>query len=509
MSVESSNNRRIAKNTILLYGRQLFVMIVGLYISRVVLSALGVEDYGVYNVVGGLVSIFSVVSSSMTNSISRFITFELGKNGEMKLDAIFSTSVNIQIVFSLIIIILCETIGLWFLNSHMNIPEGRLYAANYVFQASLIIFVINLISVPYCALIIAHEDMNAFAVVSIIDTFLKLIVALLISNSQFDKLIYYVILLAIEALLIRVIYSLYCRHKYIDCSYHLAVDKKLLSEMFRFAGWNFLGVGAYTLNTQGVNLLMNSYYGVVVNAARGIVTQVNNAIIQFVSSFTTAVNPQITKSFASGNLNYMYSLVFRSSKFSVYLYVFLAIPLAIEAPMIFKIWLGNIPDYVVPFFRLNLLSILIDNVLCNSLMTAVYATGDIKKYQLIVTLLGSLVFPVTWFLYYLGLAPQCTYVVYSVVYCIVLFVRLLLLREKMSFSPRLFFQDVLKPVFFVILIGIIASLSVTLVFNVSYLRIVLSFLVSTIALLISIIFLGLSKEEYLYLKERVLKLIRF
>ena len=309
MSDKSANNKRIAKNTLLLYGRQLFVMVVTLYVSRVVLSSLGVEDYGIYNVIGGLITMFIMVSGSLSSAISRFITFELGKNDLKKMNTVFSTSINIQICIAIIVVLLCETLGVWFLNSQMNIPEGRIFAANWVLQLSLLIFVLNLISIPYNASMIAHEDMNAIAVISIIDVLLKLVVALLIIGSPFDKLVFYMFLLTVEAFVIRIIYGFYCNRKYVECTYHFVYDRNLLKEMFKFAGWNFFGVGAYTLNTQGVNILMNLFFGVTVNAARGVATQVNSAISQFVYSFTTAINPQITKSYAVGDYPYMLSLI--------------------------------------------------------------------------------------------------------------------------------------------------------------------------------------------------------
>lgn len=507
MSDKSANNKRIAKNTLLLYGRQLFVMVVTLYVSRVVLSSLGVEDYGIYNVIGGLITMFIMVSGSLSSAISRFITFELGKNDLKKMNTVFSTSINIQICIAIIVVLLCETLGVWFLNSQMNIPEGRIFAANWVLQLSLLIFVLNLISIPYNASMIAHEDMNAIAVISIIDVLLKLVVALLLIGSPFDKLVFYMFLLTVEAFVIRIIYGFYCNRKYVECTYHFVYDRNLLKEMFKFAGWNFFGVGAYTLNTQGVNILMNLFFGVTVNAARGVATQVNSAISQFVYSFTTAINPQITKSYAVGDYPYMYSLICRSSKFASYLYLIMAIPLMFEAPIIFRLWLGEVPGYAVLFFRLSLFTIFIDIVLCNSLMTAIFATGDIKKYQVYVTLFGFLVFLITWAVYYWGGEPEITYIVYFCVYSVVLVVRLLVVREKTSFSIALFLREVIKPIAFVTVIGVIPILIESYLLPPSFIRVLITIILSVLSLCSAIFVVGLNVDEYIYVLSIISKFL--
>ena len=316
MSQISENNKRIAKNTLLLYVRMLFMMVVSLYTSRVILNALGVEDFGIYNVVGGVVTMFSIISSSLSSAISRFLTYELGKGNQTKLNKIFSASVSIQLLLSLIIVVLIESVGVWFMNVKMTIPESRMTAANWVLQFSIVTFVINLISVPYNAAIIAHEKMSAFAYISILEAVCKLAIALLIMVSSIDKLIFYAILMCAVAVVIRFIYGHYCKKNFAECTYHFHWDKDILKQMFGFAGWNFLGSGSFLLMTQGVNILMNMFFGVTLNAARGVANQVDNAVQQFVTNFTTAINPQITKSYATGNLSYMHQLVSAGSKYS-------------------------------------------------------------------------------------------------------------------------------------------------------------------------------------------------
>ena len=439
----SANNKRIAKNTLLLYVRMLFMMAISLYTSRVILSTLGVEDYGIQNVVGGVVAMFSVISGSMSASISRFITFELGRGELNRLKKVFSTGVNIQVGMSMLIIILAEAIGVWFLNTKMNIPENRMLAANWVFQCSILTFVINLLSVPYNAAIIAHEKMSAFAYISIIEVILRLLIVYLLFISPFDRLITYAVLSLCVGGLLRFIYGYYCKNNFEECNYHLVYDKTLLKSMAGFAGWNFLGNGAYMLNTQGVNILMNMYFGVAINAARGVAMQVDGAVKQFVNNFTTAVNPQITKSYAQGDFATMHKLVCRSSKFSAFLMMFFAVPIILETDIILTLWLNNPPNYAGVFLRWIIISSFMDTVLANSLVTSMYATGNIKRYQIIVSIVGCLVFPLSWIAYQLGFEPQMGYILYFIIYTILIFVRLYLLKDMIKLPIMMYVREVL------------------------------------------------------------------
>ena len=291
----TSNNKRIAKNTLMLYMRTMLTMAITLFTSRVILQVLGVDDYGIYNVVGGFVAMFGIVSGALTSSISRFLTFELGKGDTSRLNKIFCTSLNIQICISLLIVLLGELIGLWFLNYKMNIPPERLLAANWVLHCSLIAFAINLISIPFNAAIIANERMSTFAYVSILEVSCKLIIVYMLYLSPIDKLISYAILMVCVSLVVQSVYAIYCKRYFPECTYHRYFDKSLIKQMTGFAGWTFFTNGAMLFNTQGINILINIFFGVSVNAARGIATQVEAAVMRFVNDFTTAINPQITK----------------------------------------------------------------------------------------------------------------------------------------------------------------------------------------------------------------------
>ncbi len=499
----SDNNKRIAKNTLLLYVRMLFTMAVSLFTSRVILNTLGVEDYGINNVVGGIVTMFSVLSGSLSSSISRFITFELGKGNIERLKTIFSTGVNIQLGMSVLIIIIAEAVGIWFLNTKMNIPTDRMVAANWVFQCAILTFVLNLLSVPYNAAIIAHEKMSAFAYISVVEVSLKLIIVYMLMISPFDRLETYAVLLLLVGAVIRFIYGYYCKRHFEECTYHFVFDKPVLKEMTGFAGWNFLGNGAYMLNTQGVNILMNLYFGVAVNAARGIATQVDAALKQFVNNFTTAVNPQITKSYAQGDLDYMHKLVCRSAKFSAFLMMFFAVPIILETNTILTIWLKTVPDYAVIFLQWIIISSFMDTVLANSLVTSMFATGKIKRYQIIVTTVGCLVFPLSWIAFKLGFEPQVGYILYFIIYTILLFVRLYLLKDMVKLPVMMYIREVLYKLAPIIVVGFAIPGILILTMDAGWLRLILVCLLSVLVTAASEYFIGLSNKEKNFVAEMI------
>lgn len=499
----SDNNKRIAKNTLLLYVRMLFTMAVSLFTSRVILNTLGVEDYGINNVVGGIVTMFSVLSGSLSSSISRFITFELGKGNIERLKTIFSTGVNIQLGMSVLIIIIAEAVGIWFLNTKMNIPTDRMVAANWVFQCAILTFVLNLLSVPYNAAIIAHEKMSAFAYISVVEVSLKLIIVYMLMISPFDRLETYAVLLLLVGAVIRFIYGYYCKRHFEECIYHFVFDKPVLKEMTGFAGWNFLGNGAYMLNTQGVNILMNLYFGVAVNAARGIATQVDAALKQFVNNFTTAVNPQITKSYAQGDLAYMHKLVCRSAKFSAFLMLFFAIPILLETQSILTIWLKTVPEYAAIFLQLIIISSFVDTVLANSLVTSMFATGNIKRYQIIVTTIGCLVFPFSWIAFQLGFQPEIAYVLYFIIYTVLLGVRLYLLKDMVKFPIMMYVREVLYRVLPVMIICFIIPMMIRYSMQEGWMRLILLCLVSTIVTAVVECSIGLTKNERKFIVDKI------
>lgn len=497
------NSKRIAKNTLLLYIRLIFTMAVGLFTSRVILATLGVEDYGLYNVVAGFVLMFSFFTGSLGAAISRFLTYELGKGESLKLQRIFSTSVNVQLLLSAAILILAEAVGIWFINNKLNIPADRLYAANWVFQCAILSFVFNLISVPYNAAIIAHERMNAFAYISILEVTLKLVIVYLLYLSPIDKLITYSILFAAVGLVIRLVYGRYCRKHFFECRYQAVIDKPMLKEITGFAGWNLLGSGAYLFNTQGINIAMNLFFGVTVNAARGIAAQVEGVVRQFVTNFTTALNPQITKSYAAGNMEYMYTLVCRGAKYSYFLMLFFVVPFMYEADIILRLWLDNVPEHTSVFLRLTMIGTLCD-ILGNSTANACWATGKVKKYYLWVGTIGSLVFFISYGLFAFGFPAYTSYVVFIVIYIILIFVKLHIIKGLIDFPAAMFYKETLfriLPVTFITFI--IASVPFDRMGE-SVSRLLLTIIVSAVALSGSIYFIGLEGSERKLVNDKLL-----
>lgn len=494
----SANNKRIAKNTLFLYFRTIVIMLITLYTSRIILNVLGVQDYGIYNVVGGVVTMFGVISGALSSSISRFITFELGKGkvNSDRLNKLFSTSVNIQFGISLCVLFIGEIVGLWFLNYKMNIPPGRLEAANWVLQCSLLAFCIKLISVPYNACIIAHERMKAFAYVSILEALLKLGVCFLIVISPIDKLVSYSTLLVGVSICIRSTYTIYCHRNFEESHYRFVFDKDILKEMTGFAGWNFFTNGAYIFNTQGVNILINLFFGVSVNAARGIATQVDHAVMQLVNSFTTALNPQITKNYAAGNLHEMFTLVCRGSKFSFFLLFVFALPVLIETEYILTIWLKLVPPHAVNFVRLAIIASMV-HILGKTGYTAVMATGRIRRYVIWITAVGCLVFPLTWIAFELGAPSESTYIAFIIVYTAVEITRLWLMKEQLNFPVSMFVREVIIKIIIVAVLSVIFPIIFIHYFESSMLRAILSVIICLTSSIISMYFFGLTEGERL------------
>ena len=478
-------------------------MLISLFTSRIILDVLGVDDYGIYNVVGGTISMFSIFSGSLSGAISRFITFGLGEGDLDKLKRTFVTSVNIQLGISAVIFVVAEVAGLWMLNSKLNIPADRLYAAHWVLQFSILSFVFGLISVPYNACIIAHEHMKVFAYMGILEVVLKLAFVVVLYFSPFDKLIVYSFCLFLISLLLRIIYGVYCKRHFEECEYKFAIDRRLLKNMTSYAWWGFFGNTAYMFNTQGVNILINLYFGVALNAARGVVGQVEGAVMQFVNNFTTAISPQITKSYAAGDKDYMFSLICRGAKFQIFLMLFFIIPIEFEADYILQLWLGVVPESAAVFLRLSLITTAI-TLLGNTGFTSVTATGNIRNYQLSVTIVGCLVFPLTWVVYKLGAPALATYVIYAIIYIIVNWVRLLFMRLLLGFPIRMFWNKTVLPMSVVTVAAVIIPAIVFFNMEASLLRIIVITLVSFISTAVCIYLFGLAKGE----KELVLSKIK-
>lgn len=437
-----SKNKRIAKNTIFLYIRMLVLMFVSLYTSRVVLAALGVEDYGIYNVVGGIVVLFTFINAAMITSTQRYLNYELGRNDLLQAKKVFSISLNIHILIAFIVILLAETLGLWLLNTTIKYPESREFAVQVTYQLSILITCIKIIRAPYNAAIIAHERMSFYAYLSIFEAVLQLGIVYILMVCNADRLILYSILLCIVAIIVNLCYYAYCRKKFAICSYELYKDKTLYRQLLSFSGWSMFGGVANMGASQGLNMLLNVFFGVTINAAMGIANQVNTAVSSFVSSFQTAFNPQIVKSYAAEEHNYFINLIISTSKYSYLLLFILALPIYICCPEVLSIWLTEVPEYSVSFCRLMLIYALLD-ALQGPLWYSVQATGKIKTYQILMSFMILANLPIAYVCLKLGYSPNSVLVVRCIINFATLLVRLWYLNRLYKFPVMEFVNRVI------------------------------------------------------------------
>ena len=432
----------------------LFLMLISLYTSRVILDALGVEDYGIYNVVGGFVSMFALISAALTSACSRFLNFELGKGDPERQNIVFSTAVTIQWGLAILVAVLSEAIGVWYVNNIMVLPAERLSAANWCFQFSVFNFCMNLITVPYNASIIAHEKMKAFAYVSIFQGLAQLGISFMVYYEPFDRLVFYALMLMLLQFLVRYMYQVYCRKHFNECHYRFVVDKPLLKHMFSYSLWHLVGNGASVLKSHGVNLVLNFFFGPAVNAARGLANHVDHSVNQFASNFMIAMSPQITQSYSRGDLKDMFKLVNRGSRFSFYLLFLLALPVIINADYILHIWLKVVPNHAVAFVQLTLIAMMITSV-SKSLITAQNATGNVRNYQLVVGGILLLNLPLSYMFLNFGMMPEIVVVVAIVVEILAFLARMYMLPFTIrEFRPLLFIRDVILKCLVVITLAV-------------------------------------------------------
>lgn len=504
----AENNKRIAKNTLVLYVRMIFMLLINLYTSRVVLSALGVEDFGIYNVVGGIVAFLSFVNSAMSTGTQRFLTFEIGRGNNERLHTVFITSVYIHFLIVLLIIVLSETLGIWFLNNRMVIPEDRIIAANWVFQTSVLSACVMFVSVPYNATIIAHERMNVFAVVSILDAVLKLGITILLLVVTADRLIVYGILILSVQIIIRTIYGIYCRRNFTETKVILMWDKNVFKEMLSFSVWNLWGSASHMAMNQGQNIILNLYFGPIVNAAKGIANQVQTAVLQLATNFQTAINPQIIKSYSSGNFDYMHSLVYRASRFSFCLLLCVCLPVLIETEALLQLWLKEIPEYSVIFVRLMIFSSLI-NSLANPLMTSAQATGKVKLYQSLVGGVLLMILPTSYLVLKLGGEPYSVFIV-EIILCAVAFgVRLIIVRSLVNISLSKYFTNVILRSLLLTMLSIILPLVFKNILKASLLSTLIICFISAVSVIVFSFLVAMTTSERLSilknLKQHILK----
>ena len=489
-----ANNKRIAKNTLMLYFRMLLTLVVGLYTSRVVLQTLGVSDYGLYNVVGGIVTLFTFLNSTLASGTQRFLSFALGENDLQKMKSVFSTAFLLHVLFALLILIIAEIVGLWLLFNKMQIPDGRMTAAFWVFQFSVFTTMVNIVQVPYMASLIAHERMNIYAYVSIYDVVMKLIIVYLIQIFDYDKLILYALLLLIVHLSTALFYNLYGRSKYEEVRTINKPDKFVLKEISSFSGWNVLGCASVALQGQGINILLNMFFGTVINAARGIAFQVNHIILQFVNNFQMAVNPQIVKLYAAGEEDKMVKLIINNSKFAAFLMLLIAIPIFLELEFVLKIWLGEYPDYTPIFLRIIIIQSLVQTM-TRPIVMGLHATGQLKMPNLTSGIILIMILPVSYLLLRLGCSAVVIFTVNVIPWILETIIDSYWLYKYVDFPMGKFYKEVYGRVIPISLLMFLVPFCVHQQMADKWLSFLVVCMVSVICSILCIVYLGISKEQ--------------
>ena len=499
----ASNTTRIAKNTLLLYFRQILIMLVSLYTVRVVLNVLGAEDYGIYNVVAGVVTMFGFLSSAMATASQRYFAFDLGKQDYEHLKTTFSVTFQIYVLLAAIIVVLAETIGLWFVMNKLVIPPERLTAAIWIYQAAVFSFLLTLITTPYMASIIAHENMNIYAYVSIVEAVLKLAIVFLLQVLDYDKLILYALLLTTVGFINTGLYIIYCKKKYSECKFQYVKDKALFKELVSYSGWNLFGASIGVIKNQIINILLNLYFGVVVNAARAIASQVHNAVTSFSHNFNTALRPPIVKTYAAGDREETIKLVFRGCKFTYFLMYVFALPLILEMDTVLRLWLENPPDFAVIFTSLALVDAVIDSI-SYPLMALAQATGKIRLYQSVVGGILMLNFPFAWITLKLGAPAYSVMIVAIIITFVAAVVRLFIIRKLAQFSIKQFLTKSALPCVSVSILAAILPLVIVLNCEGTFLRLCTTVCASVISMGVCVLFVGMSKveREMVYVKAK-------
>jgi len=459
-----------------------------------VLRVLGVEDFGIYNVVGGIVSMFSFLSGAFSGVTQRYLTFEIGTGNTEKLKKVFNTAMAIHIGLTVLIILLAETIGLWFVLNKLVFPDERITAALWVYQFSVASCAVSMLSIPYNACIIAHERMSAFAYISIMEVILKLGVLYILMFLSYDKLIVYAILFFTVQLFIRFIYNVYCSHHFVESHYHFSFDKALAKEMLSFSSWTLFGGFASVGYSQGINILLNMFFGPIVNAARAIALQVDNAVQTFICNFQVAVNPQIIKSYASSDLVRMHDLISKSSRYSFYLLFLLAFPIILETHAILELWLNKIPCHTVSFLRITMLVVLI-NTLSNPLMTAATATGKIRLYQTVVGSILLMIVPIAYIVLKCGGKPDSVFYIYLLFSFFAQFARLRIILPMINMTFIIYCRKVLLKCITVTMCACVLPVVIHITMPESFSRMIVTFIISSLSILSCVLLFGMEQNE--------------
>lgn len=505
MPIQSSNiNKRIAKNTLFLYIRMFVMMLTALFTSRIVLDVLGAADYGLNNVIGGVVVLFSFLNSALLSATQRFLNFHLGRKDYKQTNVVFCMSLNTYMLLSILVIILGETVGLWFVNTKLNIPIERMYAAQWVYQFTLIQFVINLLRVPYNASIIAYERMNFFAYISLVEVIAKLFVVYLLYITTFDKLIFYSFLYTIVPLIITFAYKLYCNRHFDTTKYRAVWDRTAFKEMFSFSGWSLFGSLANLSAQQGLNILINIFYGVTVNAAAGIANQVSHNVYGFISNFQTAFQPQIVKTYAAQDVERFHKLIFQTSKFSYFMVIILVLPILFTLDGILEIWLKQVPEYTAIFCRLILIFLSIETITA-PLWMSVQATGKIRNYQILMASLIFLNFPIAYIVLKAGLPVYTVWVVRIIMNIVTMTARCIYMKKKLDFPLLPYLRKVIVPILSVTIVALPIPIILHYCISEFWVNLIVVGITTMLVTMFDVYFIGMNAHEKEMVRDTILK----
>ena len=491
----ATSNKTIAKNTMVLYIRMAIVMVVTFYTSRVILAVLGASDYGIYNVVGGIVTMMAFLNGALSASTSRFLTYELGIGNIDQLKKTFSASLNLHICVALLVLLVGETIGLWLFYEKLVIPDERMNAAFWVYQFSIITTMLSFTQVPFNASLISHENMSIYAYVGLYEAISKLIIVYLLKLAPFDHLIIYALLLMLNTVGIQMFYRIYTSRKYSECRFQIVKDKVLYKKLLSYSGWDLFGNCAVICQNQGINILLNLFFGPVVNAARAIAVQVQGAISQFVNNFLTAVRPQVVKNFANGNIEKMYSLTFSAAKYAYVLMLALVLPVCFEIKFILSIWLGdNAPEETAIFVILILLTYLMETFHSASLMSY-HAIGKIKLGNIVGGTLMMMALPLSYIALKMGAPAYSVFIVIFIVNFMQMFWGWMIVHRYVKFSYLTLLKKVYQPTIIVTICSLILPTLIVTTMEQGWLRFFVLCMLTEMSLLLSVFYIGLSRED--------------
>ena len=489
-----SDNSRIAKNTIFMYMRMAITMLVGLYASRVVLRVLGVEDYGLYNVIGGIIALFTVLNSALINTTSRFITFSLAKGNAIDTRQTFNMAFLMHFVVALFLIVIGETVGLWYLHHKLVVPVGREFAAEWLYQFTVVSAVVGTINVPYNACVVAHERINVYAILHIIDSVLKLVVVFIIQVAPYDKLIFYAALMLLVTVFNFLFNCVYCQQRFNEVRFMVYWNREKFKEILQFVGWALFGNFSNMFYTQGINLMLNVFCGPAVNAARGIAVQVQGVVAQMANNVQTAINPQIIKTYSTNDLDRMQMLICASSRFCYYLLLLFSLPIMLEANYILHLWLGVVPAHTVNFIRLTLMTVLLDAFI-NPMFTANLASGKLNIYYIPVSVVSVTFMFLTYFAIKYTLVPESTFLCYLAMVALGLVVRILVMRKQVQLKSSIYIKAAILPAMVVTLLASALPVASHLLVRGNIVRLFATLITSGISTVVVVFFVGITKQE--------------